>query len=175
MKLLIINGGPRKSGRTKMAATYMAKVYKAEHFDLSEKEFPLFNGEEAASQHQHVQELRKLVLEADAIVLLSPEYHNAMSGALKNALDFLSSEHFSHKPVALVAVAGGGKGGINALNNMRTVMRGLYAHSIPKQVVLDPNCFDYERKELHSESSLLIEQLIKELTVYTEAIQNIHQ
>ncbi|PMC40187.1 NAD(P)H-dependent oxidoreductase [Bacillus sp. UMB0899] len=175
MNLLIINGGPRKSGRTKMAASYIANVYKANHFDLSEKEFPLFNGEESVSKHQYVQELRKLVKEADAILLLSPEYHNAMSGALKNALDFLSSEHFSHKPVGLVAVAGGGKGGINALNNMRTVMRGLYAHTIPKQVVLDPNCFDYELKGLHSESALLIDQLVKELTVYTEAIQKIQQ
>ncbi len=175
MNLLIINGGPRKSGRTKIAASYMAKVYKASYFDLSEKEVPLFNGEESVSQHPHVQELRKLVIESDAILLLSPEYHNAMSGALKNALDFLNSEHFSNKPVGLVAVAGGGKGGINALNNMRTVMRGLYAHSIPKQVVLDPNCFDYERKELNSDSALLIEQLVKELTVFTEAIQKLQQ
>ena len=175
MKLLIINGGPRATGRTKIAASYMEKIYKAEHFDLSEKQFPLFNGEETTSQHQNVQQLRTLVTEADAVLLISPEYHNAMSGVLKNALDFLSSVHFANKPVALVAVAGGGKGGINALNNMRTVMRGLYAHSIPKQVVLDPHCFDYERKELNTESSLLIEQLINELTVYTEAIQKIHQ
>jgi len=175
MNVLVLNGGPRKTGRTKIAATYIAKVYQAKHFDLSEKEMPLFNGEETTSHHPNVQELRKLVTDAEAIVLLSPEYHNAMSGALKNALDFLSSEHFSHKPVALVAVAGGGKGGINALNNMRTVMRGLYAHAIPKQVVLDPHCFDYERKELNTESASLIEQLMNELSVYKEVIQKNHQ
>ena len=57
-------------------------------------------------------------------MLCTPEYHNAMSGALKNSLDYLSSSEFVHKPVALLAVAGGGKGGINALNSMRTVARG---------------------------------------------------
>ncbi len=174
MNVLVVNGGPRTTGRTRIAASYIANVYNANYFDLSEKEFPLFNGDESTSSHKNVIELRKLVKEADAILLLSPEYHNAMSGALKNALDFLSSEQFSHKPVGLVAVAGGGKGGINALNNMRTVMRGLYAHTIPKQVVLDPHCFDYDRKELKKESALLIEQLMKELSFYTEAIQKIN-
>lgn len=47
---------------------------------------------------------------ADGVVLCTPEYHNAMSGALKNSLDYLSSSEFLHKPVALLAVAGGGKG-----------------------------------------------------------------
>ncbi len=42
----------------------------------------------------------------DGVVLCTPEYHNAMSGALKNSLDYLSSSEFIHKPVALLAVAG---------------------------------------------------------------------
>jgi hypothetical protein len=31
-----------------------------------------------------------------------------MSGALKNAIDFLSSDHWAYKPVAIIAAAGGG-------------------------------------------------------------------
>jgi azobenzene reductase len=94
-----------------------------------------------------------------------------MSGVLKNALDYLSNEQFAHKPVGLIVIAGGGKGGINALNNMRTVMRGLYANAIPKQLVLDPVCFDYEKKEIKPEPTLLVKQLIDELMVYTDAFQ----
>ena len=59
-----------------------------------------------------------------------------MSGALKNSLDYLSSSEFIHKPVALLAVAGGGKGGINALNSMRTVARGVYANAIQNKLCL---------------------------------------
>jgi len=169
MNILVLNGGPRKTGRTKMAAAFIERTYNAKHFDLSERELPLFNGDESRAQLQVIQELKKAVSDADAIVLLSPEYHNGMSGALKNALDFLSSEQFAHKPVAIISVAGGGKGGINALNNMRTVMRGVYAHVIPKQVVLDPDCFDYDQKGLVNESAALVHSLIEELTLYTKA------
>lgn len=169
MKILVINGSPRKTGRTRIAASYIADSYHTEYFDLSVQEIPLFNGEEKQGQLQVIKELKRAVTEADAVILLSPEYHNGMSGVLKNALDFLSNEQFAHKPVGLIAIAGGGKGGINALNNMRTVMRGLYAYAIPKQLVLDPVCFDYEKKEIKPEPALLVKQLIDELMVYTDA------
>ena len=173
MNILVINGGPRKTGRTRLAASFIAKTYDTEYFDLSEKEVPLFNGEEEQRQLQVVRDLKHAVSTADAIILLSPEYHSGMSGALKNALDFLSSEQFAHKPVGLIAVAGGGKGGINALNNMRTVMRGVYANAIPKQLVLDPICFDYYKNEIKTEPAMLVKQLIDELTVYADAFNRL--
>lgn len=174
MKTLVINGSPRKTGRTRMAASFIAKKHHADLFDLSTREVPLFNGEEGQSELKDVKELKELVSDSDSVILLSPEYHNAMSGALKNALDFLSSEQFAHKPVGLIAIAGGGKGGINALNNMRTVMRGVYANTIAKQLILDPHCFDYEKKEILEDPALLIDQLVEELAIYSEALKKIN-
>ncbi|MED3562483.1 NADPH-dependent FMN reductase [Bacillus xiapuensis] len=173
MKLVIINGSPRKKGRTRIATHFIAKKYGAELFDLSEVNIPLYNGEAEQMELPVVQQLKRLVQEADAVILASPEYHSAMSGALKNALDFLSSEQFAHKSVALLAVAGGGKGGINALNNMRTVARGVYANAIPKQLVLDPQCFNYEQNTLNEESAELVDGLLKELMLYTKLYQNL--
>ncbi|MEK3805944.1 NADPH-dependent FMN reductase [Metabacillus sp. SLBN-84] len=168
MKLLVINGSPRKKGRTRLAAAAVAEKSGAELIDLSVLNLPLFNGEEEQETIEAVQELKAKVKAADGIVLLSPEYHSGMSGALKNALDFLGSGQFARKPVGLIAVAGGGKGGINALNNMRTVMRGVYANAIPKQLVLDPICFDYENRKLLEDSDVLVNQLIEELKMYVE-------
>jgi azobenzene reductase len=171
--MLVINGSPRKKGRTRIAASFIRKTYDTEYFDLSEKDVPLFNGEEEQRQLQVVKDLKQAISTADAIILLSPEYHSGMSGALKNALDFLSSEQFANKPVGLIAVAGGGKGGINALNNMRTVMRGVYANAIPKQLVLDPICFDYDKKEIKTEPALLVKQLIEELTIFANVFNEL--
>ncbi|MDQ6600490.1 NADPH-dependent FMN reductase [Bacillus salipaludis] len=173
MKVVIINGSPRKKGRTRIAARFIAKKYDAELLDLSEVSIPLYNGEAEQAELPEVQQLKRMVKEADAVILASPEYHSAMSGALKNALDFLSSEQFAQKPVALLAVAGGGKGGINALNNMRMVARGLYANAIPKQLVLDPHCFDYEQNTLNQESAELVDGLLKELILYTKFYQTL--
>ncbi|MBD1382261.1 NADPH-dependent FMN reductase [Metabacillus arenae] len=168
MKLVVVNGSPRKKGRTGIAARYISNLYNAELLDLSDHGLPLFTGEEDQSSIESVRHLKKLFKEADGVVLLSPEYHSGMSGALKNMLDFLNSEYFAHKPVGIIAVAGGGKGGINALTNMRTVMRGVYSNVIPKQLVLDPHCFIYENDSLIEESTLLVKQLMEELIMYVK-------
>jgi azobenzene reductase len=175
MNIVIINGSPRKRGRTGIAARFIARAYNADLIDLSDGSLPLYTGEQEQSELQSVKSLKQKVKNADAVILASPEYHSGMSGALKNALDFLSSEQFAHKPVALLACAGGGKGGINCLNNLRIVARGVYANVIPKQLVLDPHCFDYDNDGLLEEPAKLVDDMVQELKVYVktaEIVQN---
>ncbi|MEC1748639.1 NADPH-dependent FMN reductase [Bacillus mojavensis] len=166
MNILVMSGSPRKHGRTRVAAAFISSLYHTDLIDLSEFILPLFNGEADQAELMRVQELKQRVSEADAIVLLSPEYHSGMSGTLKNALDFLSNEQFKYKPAALLAAAGGGKGGINALNNMRTVMRGLYANVIPRQLVLDPVTIDVENATVTEQMAVSIKELMEELHMF---------
>ncbi|MFB5284490.1 NADPH-dependent FMN reductase [Peribacillus sp. Hz7] len=171
MKLVIINGSPRKEGRTGIASRFISRTYGAELIDLSTSSLPLYKGEAEQYQLEEVVQLQQAIKEADRVILATPEYHNSMSGALKNALDFLSAEQFTNKPVALLAVAGGGKGGINALNSMRTVGRGVYANVIPKQLALDPDQFDYEHDGLNEAAAKSVAELIDELNLYAKAFQ----
>ncbi|MGD6819172.1 NADPH-dependent FMN reductase [Metabacillus sp. 113a] len=66
----------------------------------------------------------------------SPEYQGGMPGAIKNAPDFLDSSYFARKPVALVSAAGGGRGGIHTLHQMRTIMQALCTTTIAWQLPL---------------------------------------
>lgn len=166
MNILVISGGPRKHGRTAIAGRFIERTYGFHTLDLSVMDVPMYTGEEEQANDPVIKSLRQSVLEADGVLLLSPEYHSAMSGALKNTLDFLGSTQFLHKPVGLIAIAGGGKGGINCLNNMRTVMRGVYANAIPRQLVLDPSTFDYDRDGLIKEAAEQVDGLVKELQMY---------
>ncbi|MES5394586.1 NADPH-dependent FMN reductase [Bacillus amyloliquefaciens] len=166
MSILVISGTPRKNGRTRIAASYIRDRFQTDFIDLSESGLPLYNGEEEQNELPSVQELRRLVKKSSAVVLLSPEYHSGMSGALKNAIDFLSSEHWTYKPVAIIAAAGGGKGGMNALANMRTVLRGVYANVIPKQLILDPIHIDMERKTVSEDMAVSLKDMMEELNMF---------
>lgn len=172
MNILIINGSPRETGRTTQVTRELHKSYQSSFLDLSQLSLPIFTGEPHQYEIEEVKVLTEAIEKADGILLATPEYHGAISGALKNAFDFLNSAYFAHKPVALVAVSGGGKGGINALNNLRTVTRALYANVLSKQLVLDPADI-VEKGTLRKNAADGIHELVNELTLYTQVSKQI--
>jgi len=76
---------------------------------------------------------------ADAFILCSPTYHGTVSGAVKNALDSLNflyddaPPYFGGKPVALLALGGGGAA--NVLNSLHHATRALNGLTIPTTVI----------------------------------------
>lgn len=78
---------------------------------------------EGAPKPQAVEELVRLVREADGLVLAVPEYNYSMAPALKNALDWLSREPgnlLAGKTAAMMG-AGGGMGTARAQYHLRQV------------------------------------------------------
>ncbi|MCG7408815.1 NAD(P)H-dependent oxidoreductase [Paenibacillus sp. ACRRX] len=147
--ILLISGSPRANSNSKRVIAYLKQQLEASGadchvFDLREDLLPLYLNEGSQYEDVNVSKLVQLVEQADGYMVCTPEYHGAMSGALKNALDFLNSKNFNGKPCGIAATAGGGKGGINALNNLRTVMRSLYVNVVPMQVIADPHIFNDE-------------------------------
>jgi NAD(P)H-dependent FMN reductase len=66
-------------------------------------DLPLFNPDLESTPPSSVLEFRAAVGRANALVIASPEYAHGISGAMKNALDWLVSfEGFIHKPVAVI-------------------------------------------------------------------------
>lgn len=70
-----------------------------------------------------VNELRKLVFDADAVLICTPEYAFGIPGTLKNALDWLvGSGEFDQKPVALITASSQGQKGHAAMLNVLTAI-----------------------------------------------------
>ena len=106
-----------------------------EYFDLAGAGLPFCDGRDDEDTYPgSVQRFRAMVQNAHGIILGTPEYHNSMTGALKNALDLCTIRDFEHKMVGLIGVAGGAIGAINAINHLRIVMRGVGAWVVPHQV-----------------------------------------
>jgi len=78
---------------------------------------------------------------ADALIWSSPLYHGTVSGAFKNALDWLQmladrdQPFLSAKPVGLIATAAGVQG-LQAINTMEFVVRALRGWTVPFVVPL---------------------------------------
>jgi NAD(P)H-dependent FMN reductase len=65
-------------------------------------DLPLFNPDIEATDPAPVADLRARIMFADALLIASPEYAHGVTGAIKNALDWMvGNESFVHKPVAL--------------------------------------------------------------------------
>lgn len=102
--------------------------------DLWDYGLPLCDGSDGT--HDGVLRLRADVRCAHAMLWGTPEYHGSMSGALKNALDWLGFGECEGKIVGLVSVSGGALGGVEALTALRTVGRSLHAWVVPDQVLI---------------------------------------
>ncbi|MDO9589913.1 MAG: NAD(P)H-dependent oxidoreductase, partial [Microcella sp.] len=75
------------------------------------------------------------VEQADAVLLVSPEYNHSYSPALKNALDYLMHE-WTGKPVGIVAY-GGASGGLRAAAALDQVLSTLGLVRVPVDLAIN--------------------------------------
>ncbi len=77
-----------------------------------------------------VRELRRLVGDADAVLISTPEYAFGVPGVLKNALDWMvSSGEFNEKPVAAISASPLSTGGNKALQSLLLTLDALGTRS----------------------------------------------
>ncbi|MEM9437648.1 MAG: NAD(P)H-dependent oxidoreductase, partial [Pseudomonadota bacterium] len=90
--LLGISGSLRKGSTNTMLIHAAKAAFDPAEFTMGSIDLPLYNGdvEEASGIPGSVQTLADQIAAADAVIISTPEYNKLMSGALKNALDWVS-------------------------------------------------------------------------------------
>lgn len=103
----------------------------------------------AGIEPETVQNLRRELHEASAVLISACQYNFSISAALKNVIDWSSVgvNEWEGKPVAMMA-AGGGSGAIMACTALQTMLLSLYAQLVVKPRVNikihdEPNHFDF--------------------------------
>jgi NAD(P)H-dependent FMN reductase len=165
MKLQIILGSTRPGRISERIAKWVALEAKSlpdtevEIVDLADYVLPYLD-EPISPQYNPerkpndiAQQLLIKFAEADAYVIVTPEYNRSYSAVLKNALDYIDFQ-FKQKPVAFVAH--GSTGGAQAIAHLRGVIPGLLAISVPQATFIVGRAGE----------------LIDEAGVATEAVQN---
>jgi chromate reductase len=138
MKILVITGSSRRGSLNTQLAKVVAAVRRQDRVTLGNDldRVPFYNQDvEAAGVPAAVRELREAVAEADALVMVTPEYNGSVPGMLGNAVDWLSrppgGSVLRGKPVVVLSASPSRYGGIRAAEHLRTVLGDIGADVAP--------------------------------------------
>jgi chromate reductase len=128
LKLLGISGALRQGSTNRKLLKEAARLFGECNYTEADINLPLYDGddEEASGVPAAVQTLAQQIVNADAVIISTPEYNKGPSGALKNALDWVSRVEgapWAGKPVAVMAAAAGRAGGERATMTLRSFMQ----------------------------------------------------
>jgi NAD(P)H-dependent FMN reductase len=180
MKCAIILGSIRIGRQSHRVAYYLEKKMKERGFDvimidLAEHPLPMME-DENGKLHNPTEDISIIgtqLKEADAMVLVSPEYHGSFSGVLKNALDFYWAE-FKKKPIGVVTTGSGKMGGINASTQMQHVILSLGAYPLPTKLLIAEiqHAFTDKFEPLREDIVRNSERFLNEFSWFANAIVN---
>lgn len=102
--------------------------------------FPLFDADvEREGIPAAVAAVKQRIVEADGVLIATPEYNFSYTGVLKNALDWLSRgpvRPLIDKPVAVIGASTGNFGSVRAQTDLRRLLHGMGANVLPKPELL---------------------------------------
>ncbi|MER5705122.1 NAD(P)H-dependent oxidoreductase [Micromonospora sp. NPDC002296] len=142
--VVLVSGSIRGGSTSEKVAAWCARQCvqrgaTVEVFRGVDVEFPFYRP--GLHQDQRVRRFLDQLAAADGVVLVSPTYHGAISGLLKNALDFANDlavprVFLDGVPLGCVAVGAGTQGTASTLTMLRTVGHALRAWPTPLGVTV---------------------------------------
>jgi chromate reductase len=136
-----------------------------------------FNQDEEQNPPPKVIELKRGIREADAILIVTPEYNYSIPGVLKNAIDWASRPYgdsaWNGKPVALMGASIGAIGTARAQYHLRQVFVFLNMFPINQPEVMISNAgerFDAGGNLTDETTKKLIRQLLQSLADWTRRL-----
>ena len=136
-----------------------------------------FNQDEEQNPPPKVIELKRRIREADAILIVTPEYNYSIPGVLKNAIDWASRPYgdsaWNGKPVAVMGASIGAIGTARAQYHLRQVFVFLNMFPINQPEVMISNAgerFDAQGNLTDETTKKLIRQLLQSVVDWTRRL-----
>jgi NAD(P)H-dependent FMN reductase len=187
MKLAIIVGSTRQARQTLKQAKWVAKTAQEtdginpQIIDLADYPMPFFN-EPISPRYNPKREIDPSVkkwLDAiqdfDAYIFVTPEYNHSITGVLKNAIDYITTE-LNRKPSAIVSH--GSVGGARASVQLKEILSESRSVVIPNAVAFlglvdgvdDQGNISSELKSNPYGPQTALNMLLTELKWYSDAL-----
>jgi chromate reductase, NAD(P)H dehydrogenase (quinone) len=179
IRILGIAGSLRRDSYNRAALRAATKLVPEgavlETFELDD--IPLFNQDEDRDPPASVVELKQRIREADAILIVTPEYNYSVPGVLKNAIDWASRPYgdsaWNGKPAAMMGATIGNLGTARAQYHLRQIMVFLNMFPINQPEVMIGNAavrFDQDGNLTDEATIDHIRQLLQNLVEWTRRI-----
>jgi len=141
--ILTISGSLRQASTNRLLLSEACRLFGPATRVEADLNLPLYDGDlEANGIPAMVETLADQIAQADAVIISTPEYNKALSGVLKNALDWVSRTKgapWRNKPVAIVSAAAGRAGGERAQFSLRLCLMPFRAQVLPGPEVMVAN------------------------------------
>ncbi len=169
MNIEIVSGSPRAASVTHRLVLFLEKHLrqKTEHtiniLDVRDWELPLLQQEvysQTVKAPEALQPLVKRIFEANAFILVSPEYNGSYTSALKNVFDHFPRQN--HKAFGIVTASTGSLGGIRASQQMQLLVNALFGIASP-HMLITPQV----DKRFDAEGNLLDPAFQKSIDIFT--------
>lgn len=149
-----------------------------EEVDLKKLNLPLYDGDiETIGLPESVQKLKSVVESADVLLIASPEYNHSISGALKNAIDWLSrgKNSLNGKTAAIFGASNGLFGTIRGQTHLRQILAALNVTMVSQPQVfirLANEAFNSEGALLDVKLHNQLKELINKTINLSTALKN---
>ncbi len=143
MNIEIVSGSPRQGSITIRVAKYLQQLLQTQTphnvglIDVKEWLLPALQQEVFSSYETaptHLQPLVQRMQQAQAFILVTPEYNGSYTPAMKNLLDHFPKQ--SRKAFGIVTASTGIMGGIRASQQMQLLINGLFGIGSPYMLIV---------------------------------------
>ena len=148
-KILVVQGTTAHGGRLAALAAIAREAAaeaggEVDTWDLGVRPLPVMSLVDPRQRRMpEVVQMRAAAAAADGFVLITPEYHGNMSGALKNWFDFLYLE-LAGKFAGIMAVTGGGSGDLSIMS-VKNSFNWCHGFTLPFHAAARPEDFDGDK------------------------------
>lgn len=188
LRILAFSGSLRTGSYNQKLATLAADTARklgAEVTLVSLRDFPLPLFDEDLESREgkpaFATQLKQLFLDHDALIIASPEYNSGITGALKNAIDWVSRADTKEEPMfaafkgktALILSASPGEGGgARSLHQLRPLLENISIKLLPGELCVPKAyaAFDESNQLTNPTHQQQLEVLLQELVA-----ANLHQ
>ncbi len=180
MKIEIISGSPRINSVTRRVALNLKNWllvntdHEADIIDLKDWDLPPVQSV-FVSVDKTPQEFRPLaerIFNAEAFILVTPEYNGSYSPAMKNLLDHFPKQH--HKTFGIATASPGAMGGIRASQQLLQLVPALFGIASPYMLIVPAvdKKFDADGNLLEASFEKNIHNFVAEFLWLAENIVN---